>query len=396
LFVSKLVSRGGLVALPVVLVVALALAAVPAGAAPRCTITGTNGDDVLVGTPDRDVICGRGGDDVFKGGAGTDRVVDGPGSGDLFEYFTSVKWSSFPATETLTLKTTDTTPQACAGRVDNTVDRIPFATVRGWLDMRTDACAAAAYRGEVSITTKFSSQHTSGTIELRLWGRTWIVTCEGVTGVRCDVNDSNGSVVLEYPRAAGAAPRCTITGTNGDDVLVGTPGRDVICGRGGDDVLFGRGGDDVLRGGPGDDVFKGGAGDDRVVGGAGHDRVARGGAAGMDFQYRNAVFYSFPPDEPLTLGHTTVTPQACSGGGSNSVDAHEAMIKGWVDLHTEACAAAAARGELSITTRFSSPHTSGTIRHTLVGWFWSAACEDLTGVRYATYKTGDVALGYLG
>jgi Ca2+-binding RTX toxin-like protein len=49
--------------------------------------------------------------------------------------------------------------------------------------------------------------------------------------------------------------QCTISGTDGDDVLVGTNGADVICGRGGDDVVEGRNGADVLAGGPGFDTL---------------------------------------------------------------------------------------------------------------------------------------------
>lgn len=52
----------------------------PGGAPPaRCTITGTAGDDVLVGTPRGDVICGRGGDDRVRGGGGGDVIDGGPG-----------------------------------------------------------------------------------------------------------------------------------------------------------------------------------------------------------------------------------------------------------------------------------------------------------------------------
>ena len=65
---------------------------------------------------------------------------------------------------------------------------------------------------------------------------------------------------------AGAAPPCTIRGTQGNDVLTGGPGPDVICGRAGDDVLRGLGGDDVLLGGDGADVLEGGAGHDALMG----------------------------------------------------------------------------------------------------------------------------------
>ena len=45
-----------------------------------CTITGTAGDDVLLGTPTDDVICALGGDDVVRGREGNDRVNAGAGN----------------------------------------------------------------------------------------------------------------------------------------------------------------------------------------------------------------------------------------------------------------------------------------------------------------------------
>jgi Ca2+-binding RTX toxin-like protein len=75
----------------------------------------------------------------------------------------------------------------------------------------------------------------------------------------------------------GGGVRCTITGTQGPDVLRGTPGNDVVCGLGGNDVLVGNGGNDVLVGGPGNDLLDGGPGNDVLHGGAGSD-VLRGGA----------------------------------------------------------------------------------------------------------------------
>ena len=73
-----------------------------------------------------------------------------------------------------------------------------------------------------------------------------------------------------------AAPRCTIKGTDGPDVLRGTPDDNVICGLGGNDVIHGMGGNDVLRGGPGEDALNGGQGNDLLLGGPGDDHL-RGG-----------------------------------------------------------------------------------------------------------------------
>jgi RTX calcium-binding nonapeptide repeat (4 copies) len=68
-------------------------------------------------------------------------------------------------------------------------------------------------------------------------------------------------------------PPCSITGTEGDDVLRGTDGPDVICGLGGDDRIVGLGGDDVIDGGAGNDRIRGNAGKDDLRGGAGRDVI---------------------------------------------------------------------------------------------------------------------------
>jgi hypothetical protein len=69
---------------------------------------------------------------------------------------------------------------------------------------------------------------------------------------------------------------CTITGTNGPDVLVGTSGRDVICGLGGNDTILGMGGNDVLYGDAGNDHLIGGSGGDYLYGDAGADTLVGG------------------------------------------------------------------------------------------------------------------------
>lgn len=66
-------------------------------------------------------------------------------------------------------------------------------------------------------------------------------------------------------------PSCTVTGTEGNDVLTGTSGDDVICGLGGNDHLNGRGGNDTLLGGNGNDILDGGTGLNTLDGGDGTD-----------------------------------------------------------------------------------------------------------------------------
>ena len=73
--------------------------------------------------------------------------------------------------------------------------------------------------------------------------------------------------------ADAALPACTITGTEGPDLLVDTPGNDVLCGLGGNDTIGAGPGNDVLLGGPGNDLLEGAAGNDMMYGGAGNDRI---------------------------------------------------------------------------------------------------------------------------
>ncbi len=75
---------------------------------------------------------------------------------------------------------------------------------------------------------------------------------------------------------ADAPPRCTITGTSGNDVLRGTPRADVICAGAGDDVVLALGGNDRVEGGPGRDRIYGGAGRDSLAGQQGGDSLVGG------------------------------------------------------------------------------------------------------------------------
>ena len=73
---------------------------------------------------------------------------------------------------------------------------------------------------------------------------------------------------------------CTITGTDGNDVLRGTSKKDRICGLGGADRIRGLGGNDVILGGLGNDRITGGRGNDQLHGNAGRDRLS--GQSGAD------------------------------------------------------------------------------------------------------------------
>ena len=94
------------------------------------------------------------------------------------------------------------------------------------------------------------------------------------------------AAVLLCAGGALAQSGATISGTEGDDVLVGTAANDALYGAGGNDRLDGAGGDDQLDGGAGADDLRGGPGIDTVVYGgsvpvkASIDGVANDGVEG--------------------------------------------------------------------------------------------------------------------
>ena len=57
----------------------------------------------------------------------------------------------------------------------------------------------------------------------------------------------------------------TLTGTEGNDLILDSSGTDVIDGLGGDDCILGGGGDDLITAGDGTDICIGGPGDDTFI-----------------------------------------------------------------------------------------------------------------------------------
>jgi len=95
----------------------------------------------------------------------------------------------------------------------------------------------------------------------------YVYPAGGAYTVNVTITDAAGSTVVETLTSA----TCTITGTNGRDVLRGTTGDDVICGFAGNDRLYGRGGNDIIFGGSGRDRLYGQNGNDILFGGRDND-----------------------------------------------------------------------------------------------------------------------------
>jgi hypothetical protein len=78
---------------------------------------------------------------------------------------------------------------------------------------------------------------------------------------------------LCFGQAATITGNGTVSGTNGDDVIITGNGNDVVDGKGGNDRICTRGGDDYVRGGAGNDRINSGNGNDNTGGQAGDDIV---------------------------------------------------------------------------------------------------------------------------
>jgi hypothetical protein len=68
----------------------------------------------------------------------------------------------------------------------------------------------------------------------------------------------------------------TLTGNDGNDILLGGTGEDTLIGNAGDDTLMGGNGTDLLLGDAGDDLLYGGNGTDTLRGGLGNDTLTGG------------------------------------------------------------------------------------------------------------------------
>ena len=75
----------------------------------------------------------------------------------------------------------------------------------------------------------------------------------------------------------------TICAGDGDDTVNGRQGNDTIFGEGGNDILNGNNGDDIINGGEGNDIIKGGGNDDILHGGDGIDDIRGNGGADQLF-----------------------------------------------------------------------------------------------------------------
>jgi len=137
----------------------------------------------------------------------------------------------------------------------------------------------AVYTGDLGVLNKVGMgiDNDGGAARVRFAtsiGTTYFIAVDGYGA------DSQGDIRLNMRQPTMDPTECTITGTDGPDMLVGTNGPDVICGLDGNDTIKSLGGADVVFGGGGFDFLSGGGGNDILLGEDGND--ALGGGSGKD------------------------------------------------------------------------------------------------------------------
>lgn len=161
------------------------------------------------------------------------------------------------------------------------VDRVVEMDTKG----SSVATVLAAYTGaDLAGLQEIASGIDSGRAVARIrfaarTGETYHIAVDGYD------NNSEGAIQLNIRQPTMDPSECTITGTDGPDVLTGTTGPDVICGLDGDDVIKSLGGADIIFAGNGadfisasggNDIVFGEDGNDVLVGGSGNDLLAGG------------------------------------------------------------------------------------------------------------------------
>ena len=179
------------------------------------SVSGQEGDDLLIGSEGPDHLLGGGGVDSLRGGIGRDRLEPGPGGGE-----------------------------ALGGKGRDTV------SVTGDGDWKVNDARVRFVQADEDTTL--------GSIELA-----------AVTG-------GSGANLISGSSFTG---NLRLKGRGGGDLLQAGVGNDRILGGGGNDFAQAGSGDDELEGGPGDDSLSGESGNDELAGGRGDDTCRGGPGA---------------------------------------------------------------------------------------------------------------------
>jgi Ca2+-binding RTX toxin-like protein len=247
-------------------------------------ITGTNGNDSLVGTSvadtiqgldGNDTLVGNAGNDTLNGGNGNDRYVVGTGdvladSGGTDTVESSITWTLGAGFENLVL--TGTTSTSGHGNALSNV--ITGSAGSNWLRglEGNDTISAGAGNDVINMSNGSGASYGNDVID----GGDGVDTLDYGAAARTAVvvDLAAGTASGGGTGGAGSATLTNVENVNGSAF------DDRITGNSAANFLFGFDGNDNLSGGAGNDRLEGAAGQDNLYGGDGADTLDGGASAG--------------------------------------------------------------------------------------------------------------------
>ncbi|RZI41391.1 calcium-binding protein [Herbaspirillum sp. HC18] len=269
-------------------------------------MTGTIGNDSLIGTINPDVIDGATGNDVVYGRAGDDTLNGGEGGDQIFGESGNDALNGGAGDDTLVGDAGDDVFDGGSGNdflnggTGN--DTYLFGKgdgqdviVNG--DSMVGRVDVLRFKDGVAPSEVIVSRSSDGynSLDLSIAGTTDKVSVQHFFDNDNPIANGQNLTRIEFADGtiwdAVQMIERALTGTSGNDTIYATVNADTINGGTGDDALFGRAGNDVLNGGngadslygeDGNDVLDGGAGNDFLQGGMGDDTYLFGKGGGQD------------------------------------------------------------------------------------------------------------------
>ncbi|WP_298437259.1 calcium-binding protein [uncultured Jannaschia sp.] len=260
-------------------------------------LSGTTGNDSILGTAESDAISGGEGFDTLVGADGSDALAGGAGQDELWggngdDSLSGGSWADvlYGDAGNDTLRGDDGDDLMFGGAGDDLLDGgVNTDTISGgdgadrifggdWSDsLAGDAGDDTLDGGQGNDTMEGGLGHdviTGGEGYDRIYGGDGDDTIDG--GVGADQIWGGAG----QDRIAGGSWSDILHGDAGDDYLIGGDGTDQLFGGVGNDTLMGGEGQDVMHGDDGDDLLFGDTWSDMLYGGAGRDTLD--GATGDD------------------------------------------------------------------------------------------------------------------
>jgi Ca2+-binding RTX toxin-like protein len=237
------------------------------------SITAGAGDDFVNGNTENDTILGEDGNDELFGGGGQDTLLGGNGNDLMNGNADNDSLDGEGGNDTLFGDTGDDIIRSTSG---NSSQQGNAGNDQMFGSAGTDIMRGG--QGNDTISGAGGNDTVLGNA-----GDDSITLATGV-GETAQIFGNEGNDIINIAAASAAATisingnagNDNITGSAGNDNILGGKDNDTLNGGAGADFLGGNFGDDSLVGAEGDDILRGGPGNDTVIGGTGNDQMFGG------------------------------------------------------------------------------------------------------------------------